>query len=147
MQLRNEFSVCRVYISTGTLRSFDRRPLNPTGGLAVAAVHCGYQQQQLQPLPPPAAVAETTTNHHHQQMLATVVVDDSAADNNNGRRHAAAAAEKSQDSSSSGSRGGGGVDGAEDAATAIDWDSLIPPVDELAFGGVDDLTRVIWPHN
>lgn len=143
-QLRNDFSVCRVYISTGTLRSFDRRPLNRPGGLAVVsahqqAVHCGYQQPQL---PPPAAVAKTTTRHHHQQMHAAVVVDDDAADSNG--RHAAAA-ENSHDSSSSGSRGG--VDGAEDAAMAIDWDSLIPPVDDLAFRGVDDLTRVIWPHN
>lgn len=148
VKLRNDFSVCRVYISTGTLRSFDRRPLNRPGGLAVVsahqqAVHCGYQQQQLQPqLPPPAAVAKTTTRHHHQQMHAAVVVDDDAADSNG--RHAAAA-ENSHDSSSSGSRGG--VDGAEDAAMAIDWDSLIPPVDDLAFRGVDDLTRVIWPHN
>jgi len=114
MQLRNEFSVCRVYISTGTLRSFDRRPLNPPGGLAVAAqhaFHCGYQQQQLQqPLQPPAAAVAVakTTSHHHQQMLAAVVVNDAAADNN-GRRHGAAAAENSHDSSSSGSRGGGGV--------------------------------------
>lgn len=148
VMLRNDFSVCRVYISTGTLRSFDRRPLNRPGGLAVVsahqqAVHCGYQQQQLQPqLPPPAAVAKTTTRHHHQQMHGAVVVDDDAADSNG--RHAAAA-ENSLDSSSSGSRGG--VDGAEDAAMAIDWDSLIPPVDDLAFRGVDDLTRVIWPHN
>lgn len=144
VMLRNDFSVCRVYISTGTLRSFDRRPLNRPGGLAVVsahqqAVHCGYQQPQL---PPPAAVAKTTTRHHHQQMHAAVVVDDDAADSNG--RHAAAA-ENSLDSSSSGSRGG--VDGAEDAAMAIDWDSLIPPVDDLAFRGVDDLTRVIWPHN
>lgn len=148
VMLRNDFSVCRVYISTGTLRSFDRRPLNRPGGLAVVsahqqAVHCGYQQQQLQPqLPPPAAVAKTTTRHHHQQMHAAVVVDDDAADSNG--RHAAAA-ENSHDSSSSGSRGG--VDGAEDAAMAIDWDSLMPHVDDLAFRGVDDLTRVIWPHN
>lgn len=144
VMLRNDFSVCRVYISTGTLRSFDRRPLNRPGGLAVVsahqqAVHCGYQQPQL---PPPAAVAKTTTRDHHQQMHAAVVVDDDAADSNG--RHAAAA-ENSHDSSSSGSRGG--VDGAEDAAMAIDWDSLIPPVDDLAFRGVDDLTRVIWPHN
>lgn len=144
VMLRNDFSVCRVYISTGTLRSFDRRPLNRPGGLAVVsahqqAVHCGYQQPQL---PPPAAVAKTTTRHHHQQMHAAVVVDDDAADSNG--RHAAAA-ENSLDSSSSGSRGG--VDGAEDAAMAIDWDSLMPHVDDLAFRGVDDLTRVIWPHN
>lgn len=144
VMLRNDFSVCRVYISTGTLRSFDRRPLNRPGGLAVVsahqqAVHCGYQQPQL---PPPAAVAKTTTRDHHQQMHAAVVVDDDAADSNG--RHAAAA-ENSLDSSSSGSWGG--VDGAEDAAMAIDWDSLIPPVDDLAFRGVDDLTRVIWPHN
>lgn len=148
VMLRNDFSVCRVYISTGTLRSFDRRPLNRPGGLAVVsahqqAVHRGYQQQQLQPqLPPPAAVAKTTTRDHHQQMHAAVVVDDDAADSNG--RHAAAA-ENSHDSSSSGSRGG--VDGAEDAAMAIDWDSLMPHVDDLAFRGVDDLTRVIWPHN
>lgn len=144
VMLRNDFSVCRVYISTGTLRSFDRRPLNRPGGLAVVsahqqAVHCGYQQPQL---PPPAAVAKTTTRDHHQQMHAAVVVDDDAADSNG--RHAAAA-ENSLDSSSSGSRGG--VDGAEDAAMAIDWDSLMPHVDDLAFRGVDDLTRVIWPHN
>uniref|UniRef100_A0A0E0MJT8 NAC domain-containing protein n=1 Tax=Oryza punctata TaxID=4537 RepID=A0A0E0MJT8_ORYPU len=28
VRLRNELSVCRVYVSTGTLRSFDRRPLD-----------------------------------------------------------------------------------------------------------------------
>uniref|UniRef100_A0A6V7QWV4 NAC domain-containing protein n=1 Tax=Ananas comosus var. bracteatus TaxID=296719 RepID=A0A6V7QWV4_ANACO len=28
-RLRNEFSLCRLYIKTTTLRSFDRRPLNP----------------------------------------------------------------------------------------------------------------------
>ncbi|VAI29678.1 unnamed protein product [Triticum turgidum subsp. durum] len=38
--LRNEFSVCRLYISTGTLRSFDRRPLNTSGnGQAAARRH------------------------------------------------------------------------------------------------------------
>ncbi|CAM0950049.1 unnamed protein product [Alopecurus aequalis] len=37
LRLRNEFSVCRVYISTGTLRSFDRRPLNPPGNAQTAA--------------------------------------------------------------------------------------------------------------
>ncbi|TVU26863.1 hypothetical protein EJB05_29432 [Eragrostis curvula] len=44
IKLRNEFSVCRVYKSNGTLRSFDRRPLNPAGHNQ-AAVH--HQQQQL----------------------------------------------------------------------------------------------------
>uniref|UniRef100_A0A0D9XX19 NAC domain-containing protein n=1 Tax=Leersia perrieri TaxID=77586 RepID=A0A0D9XX19_9ORYZ len=33
VRLRNEMSVCRVYVSTGTLRSFDRRP----GGLDTTA--------------------------------------------------------------------------------------------------------------
>ncbi|XP_047050985.1 NAC domain-containing protein 90-like [Lolium rigidum] len=37
LRLRNEFSVCRVYISTGTLRSFDRRPLNTPGNGQTAA--------------------------------------------------------------------------------------------------------------
>ncbi|KAL5205539.1 hypothetical protein ABZP36_033748 [Zizania latifolia] len=33
VQLRHELSVCRVYISTGTMRSFDRRPLDyPSSG-------------------------------------------------------------------------------------------------------------------
>ena len=27
MQLRNELSLCRVYVSSGSFRSFDRRPL------------------------------------------------------------------------------------------------------------------------
>ncbi|XP_044392896.1 NAC domain-containing protein 90-like [Triticum aestivum] len=40
LRLRNEFSVCRLYISTGTLRSFDRRPLNTSGnGQAAARRH------------------------------------------------------------------------------------------------------------
>nr|TKV99357.1 hypothetical protein SEVIR_8G038000v2 [Setaria viridis] len=57
VRLRNEFRVCRVYISTGTLKSFDCRPLNPAGGVD-QALHC-YQQQQVQlaPPPPPAAAA------------------------------------------------------------------------------------------
>ncbi|OEL33430.1 NAC domain-containing protein 90 [Dichanthelium oligosanthes] len=128
VRLRNEFSVCRVYISTGTLRSFDRRPLNPPGGVDQAAVH--YQQHPA--LPPPASAM---TN----PMPAAV---DVAARNG----HQQAAEDNSHDSSSSGSRGGVAVDGAEDAA-AIDWDSysLITPAD-LSFG-VDDLSRVVWPPN
>ncbi|WOL11874.1 NAC domain-containing protein [Canna indica] len=31
-RLRNEFSLCRVYIRSGTLRSFDRRPLDVAAG-------------------------------------------------------------------------------------------------------------------
>ncbi|KAL5203572.1 hypothetical protein ABZP36_008443 [Zizania latifolia] len=38
-RLRNELGVCRVYISTGTLRSFDRRPLN----------HAATTEQQVPP--------------------------------------------------------------------------------------------------
>ncbi|CAM0148917.1 unnamed protein product [Urochloa decumbens] len=126
VRLRNEFSVCRVYISTGTLRSFDRRPLNPPAGGGLA-VHC-YQQQQVLPPPPPPPAAS--------QMAAAVdVVGDGQA-----------AAENSHDSSSSGSQGAV-VDGAEDAAAmAIDWDSLslIPPAGgDLRFS-VDDLSRVIF---
>ncbi|CAN6362303.1 unnamed protein product [Urochloa humidicola] len=131
VRLRNEFSVCRVYISTGTLRSFDRRPLNPVaaGGLH-QPVHCHQQQREV--LPPPPAVAAAPAS----QMPVNVV--------GNGQ----AAAENSHDSSSSGSQGIVFVDGAEDAAataTAIDWDSL----DDLRFSVVvDDLSRVInWPKN
>ncbi|CAL4995451.1 unnamed protein product [Urochloa decumbens] len=103
IKLRNEFSVCRVYISTGTLRSFDRRPLNPAGGgsLMDRPVHC-YQQQREIVEPAPAI-----------QMPAADVVGDGQA------------AEISHGSSSSGSQQGVMVDGAEDAATTpIDWDSL-----------------------
>ncbi|RCV37101.1 hypothetical protein SETIT_8G036100v2 [Setaria italica] len=124
VRLRNEFSVCRVYISTGTLRSFDRRPLNPAGGVD-QALHC-YQQQQV--LAPPAAAAAAAS-----QMPAVGVVA-------NGQ-----AAENSHDSTSSESRGVV-VDGAEEdsGATAIDWESLA----DLRFSVVDDLSRVInWPSN
>ncbi|KAF0889448.1 hypothetical protein E2562_024511 [Oryza meyeriana var. granulata] len=44
VRLRNELSVCRVYIGTGTLRSFDRRPLDtPSAGHDHRAV---FQQQR-----------------------------------------------------------------------------------------------------
>ncbi|CAO2145637.1 unnamed protein product [Urochloa humidicola] len=127
VRLRNEFSVCRVYISTGTLRSFDRRPLNlaAAAGLDKAAVHCYQQQQEV--LPPPAA----TTS----QMPAIDMVDSG--------QHAAA---NSHDTSSTGSQQGVIIDGDEDGGgTAIDWDSL----DDLRFSVVDDLSRVInhWPQN
>lgn len=29
LQLRNEFSLCRVYVKTATIQSSDRRPINP----------------------------------------------------------------------------------------------------------------------
>ena len=49
LQLRNEFSVCRVYTSNGTLRtSFDRRPLNPpAAGLGDQAAAHRYQHKKL----------------------------------------------------------------------------------------------------
>ncbi|CAO2147705.1 unnamed protein product [Urochloa humidicola] len=130
VRLRHEFSVCRVYISTGTLRSFDRRPLNPAGGggLDQAVVH-SYQQQKVVPGPPAAAAAATN------QMPAADMVA-------NGEQSAA----NSHDSSSSGSQDVVD-DGAEDAAMAIDWDSLslnIPSVDDLRFSVDDDLSRVIF---
>nr|CAB3490946.1 unnamed protein product [Digitaria exilis] len=126
-QLRNEFSVCRVYISNGTLRSFDRRPLNHAGGLDQAAVN-GNRRQQV--LPPPLGATAAASQ------LAPVV--DVAGDGQ--------AAENSHGSSSSGSRGGVVVDGGEDGGgAAIDWDSLIAPGD-LRFSG-DDLSHVIWPPN
>jgi hypothetical protein len=107
IQPRNEFSVCRVYISTGTLRSFDRRPLDH------AVVH---HQQQIVLLPP---AANTTSNQQPQLAAADVGVS-------NGRQ----TTETSHDSSSSGPRGM-----AVDYAAAIDWDSLIiPPAgDGLSF--------------
>ncbi|CAO2140907.1 unnamed protein product [Urochloa humidicola] len=139
VRLRNEFSVCRVYISTGTLRSFDRRPLNPPAGDLEQPVHF-YQQRQevIQPPLPLAAPAAATTS----QMPAAVDVV---------ANYGGQAAANSHDSSSSGSQGVV-VDGAEDTTTAIDWDSLslnnIPPVDELRFISVDDdLSRIIWPTN
>ncbi|TVU26864.1 hypothetical protein EJB05_29433, partial [Eragrostis curvula] len=98
LKLRNEFSVCRVYKSNGTLRSFDRRPLNPAGHDKVA-IH--NQQQQL--------VLPSTMNIIKQLTADTIA---------NRQR-----TEKSYDSSSSGS-GGAAVDGTDD--TAIDWESLIP---------------------
>ncbi|XP_062182762.1 NAC domain-containing protein 90-like isoform X2 [Phragmites australis] len=118
LRLRNEFSVCRVYINTGTLRSFDRRPLNPSGRHDQAAHHHHRQQNVL----PPAA----NTNN---QIAADVAADGQA--------------ENSHDSSSSGSRGVV-VDGTEDA-DAIDWDSLITTADDLSFS-VDDIGRAIWPQ-
>ncbi|XP_025828029.1 NAC domain-containing protein 90-like isoform X2 [Panicum hallii] len=129
LQLRNEFSVCRVYTSNGTLRSFDRRPLNPPagGGLDQAAAHrCQQQEALLVPPPPPPA----------SQMAA---VDAVAASNGQSSEH-------SHGSPSSSGSLGVVVDGAEDAAAAIDWDALIPPVDFLRFS-VDDLSHVVWPPN
>jgi hypothetical protein len=46
IQLRKEFSVCRVYVSTGTVWSFDRHPLNNLAG--------DHNQRQLVPVPPAA---------------------------------------------------------------------------------------------
>lgn len=86
MQLRNEFSVCRVYISTGTLRSFDRRPLNPAG----------HNQAVHQHVPSSARAANTN-------LADDVIVSTGQAEN-------------SHDSSSLGSRGIVDVDGSEDGA-------------------------------
>ena len=135
LQLRNEFSVCRVYTSNGTLRSFDRRPLNPPAAgvddQTAAAHRC---QEQEAPPPPPAAAGS--------QMAAVDVVVAAANGGQSSDEHSHGG------SSSSGSLGAV-VDGAGDAAAAaaIDWDSLIPPVDYLRFGGADDLSHVVWPPN
>ena len=132
LQLRNEFSVCRVYTSNGTLRSFDRRPLNPpAAGLGDQAAAHRYQQQEA--LPPPAAVVAGS------QMAAAAVGVIVAAANRQSDEH-------SHGSSSSSGSLGLVVDGAGDAAAAIDWDSLIPPVDYLRVS-VDDLSHVVWPPN
>ena len=131
LQLRNEFSVCRVYTSNGTLRSFDRRPLNPpAAGLGDQAAAHRYQQEAL---PPPAAVVAGS------QMAAAAVGVIVAAANRQSDEH-------SHGSSSSSGSLGLVVDGAGDAAAAIDWDSLIPPVDYLRVS-VDDLSHVVWPPN
>ncbi|CAN6380604.1 unnamed protein product [Urochloa humidicola] len=130
IRLRNEFSVCRVYISTGTLRSFDRRPLNPAGGGGGLdqPVH-SYQQQREVLLPPPPVAAAMAS----QMPAADVFANGQAAAEN----------------SSSGSQEGVIVDGAEDAAMAIDWDSLslIPPppapADDLRFS-VHDLPASLF---
>jgi hypothetical protein len=118
IELRNEFSVCRVYVSTGTLRSFDRRPLNH------AVLH---QQQQLVILPP----AANTSNQQPQLAAVDVGVT-------NGRQ----TTETSHDSSSSGSRGM-----VVDYAAAIDWDSLMTPPagDGLSFSADDLDPAAVWP--
>ena len=136
LQLRNEFSVCRVYTSNGTLRtSFDRRPLNPpAAGLGDQAAAHRYQQQEA--LPPPAAAVVAGS----QMAAAAVGVIVAAANRRQSDEH-------SHGSSSSSGSLGLVVDGAGDAAAAIDWDSLIPPVDYLRFGGADDLSHVVWPPN
>ncbi|KAE8773142.1 NAC domain-containing protein 90 [Hordeum vulgare] len=51
LRLSNEFSVCRLYISTGTLRSFDRRPLNTSSnsqGADPPACTVGSQHRNYQ---------------------------------------------------------------------------------------------------
>uniref|UniRef100_A0A0E0MCL4 NAC domain-containing protein n=1 Tax=Oryza punctata TaxID=4537 RepID=A0A0E0MCL4_ORYPU len=122
-RLRNELGVCRVYISTGTLRSFDRRPLDN---------QAAHTQQQLPSLT--AAVAAVNTN-----LAAAGVV------------FAGAQGDSSRDgSSSSGSREltGGGYGSEEDA---IDWNSLISSatVDDLGFStvvGFDPSIVGSWPQ-
>ncbi|KAJ3671369.1 hypothetical protein LUZ60_007448 [Juncus effusus] len=42
-QLRQEFSLCRVYIRTATLRSFDRRPLNTTNNTSSATENSSFR--------------------------------------------------------------------------------------------------------
>ncbi|BAF29215.1 NAC domain-containing protein 90 [Oryza sativa Japonica Group] len=59
VRLRNELSVCRVYVSTGTLRSFDRRPLDAP---PVISHHQPQLQQQQRQLPSSAAAAATNGN-------------------------------------------------------------------------------------
>jgi hypothetical protein len=120
IQLRNEFSVCRVYVSTGTVRSFDRRPLNN---------HAGDHNQQLVLVPPAA------NTRNNQQLVDMVVANGQTT-------------ETSHDSSSSGSRGMV-INGTGDDAAAIDWDSLmLPPAADggLRFSADDVLDRTMWPQ-
>ncbi|KAL6870715.1 hypothetical protein ACP4OV_014563 [Aristida adscensionis] len=130
LRLRNEFSVCRVYISTGTLRSFDRRPLNPLNHGYQQALHLHHQQ------PPPAGTGQFAAGG----AAANIIV---------GNRDAAA--NNSHDSSSSGSQEAmaDGTDRQDDVAV-IDWNSysLITIADDFRFGA-DDFNGVIvegWPQ-
>ncbi|KAK3119780.1 hypothetical protein QOZ80_9AG0675070 [Eleusine coracana subsp. coracana] len=136
VQLRNEFSVCRVYTSNGTLRSFDRRPLNHGGAhdqQGVLRYRHRQRQQQLVLLPP---AANTSTN---QQLAADVVLASIGQQTEN-----------SHDSSASSGSRAVLVDGTDCDAAAIDWDALmIPPpaYDGFSFGADDDLlARAAWPQ-
>ncbi|KAL6595517.1 hypothetical protein ACP70R_047857 [Stipagrostis hirtigluma subsp. patula] len=124
LRLRNEFSVCRVYISTGTLRSFDRRPLNPAGHDRQPAVHLHQQQ---------AVIAPTAASTN--QVAVGGAVNVVSAGN--------AEADNSHDSSSSGSRGAVVDDGADRQDAGVDWmNSLITPADDFSFA-VDDFSSAM----
>ncbi|EAY79990.1 hypothetical protein OsI_35158 [Oryza sativa Indica Group] len=125
-RLRNELGVCRVYISTGTLRSFDRRPLDNQAAAPT--------QQQVMP-----------------SLTAAAAVNTNLCGGGGGVVFAGAQGDSSRDcSSSSGSRElAGGADGSED--DAIDWNSLISSAtaDDLGFNtvvGFDPSIVGSWPQ-
>ncbi|KQJ92194.1 NAC domain-containing protein 90 [Brachypodium distachyon] len=74
-KLRNEFSVCRVYVSTGTLRSFDRRPLNPPG----AGGHGQAQVQAYQHQSVPSAAALDTNLAENSRVFSNSLIAAAAA--------------------------------------------------------------------
>ncbi|XP_006664351.1 NAC domain-containing protein 90-like [Oryza brachyantha] len=129
--IRNELSVCRVYISTGTLRSFDRRPLDtpPTGRRdhhqALQAVRQQQRRHADDALPSTVAVAAAAVANAN---LADVVVAGVEAEYSH-----------SHDSSAS----------SKDAA-AIDWSSLITGTmtGDFSFNDIDFSSGGIepWPQ-
>jgi hypothetical protein len=82
MQLRNEFSVCRVYISTGTLRSFDRRPFNPPGNGQTAAARQHAPWAANTNLANDRVTANTNTGHaNNPEDWRSLVTSTTAIDN------------------------------------------------------------------
>lgn len=67
--------MCRVYVSTGTLRSFDRRPLNPPG----AGGHGQAQVQAYQHQSVPSAAALDTNLAENSRVFSNSLIAAAAA--------------------------------------------------------------------
>ncbi|XP_039125427.1 NAC domain-containing protein 90-like [Dioscorea cayenensis subsp. rotundata] len=75
-KLRNEFSLCRVYIKSGCLRAFDRRPV----GLGIENQRMGIESSSTSSSSPSSIIAplavEGTSSHKSSSSAELVITDD-----------------------------------------------------------------------
>ncbi|KAM0939793.1 putative transcription factor NAM family [Dioscorea sansibarensis] len=75
VQLRNEFSLCRVYIKSGCLRAFDRRPVGPGVEIQRMGIEASSTSSSSSSIIAPLAT-EGTSSHKSSSSAELGIIDD-----------------------------------------------------------------------
>ncbi|KAF5197392.1 Nac domain-containing protein [Thalictrum thalictroides] len=63
--LRHGYSVCRIYVNSGTVRTFDRRPSGPTVTETLGNVHASTSQQSFMNTTDKASSSDIASQENH----------------------------------------------------------------------------------